>query len=109
VSDPAADLAITGCTALVHGAEEGIDFLEDATIVVRDGVIASINARGAAPRLAIRNIPSLLAPDGVFFVDNLDDTEAGLCAILQRSIHDVDLRTEGGGAAFVARGPIHDA
>ena len=41
-----ADLVITGCTALVHGADEGIDFVEDATIVVRDGVIESVTAGG---------------------------------------------------------------
>src|SRR6185503_10924689 len=39
-----ADLAITGCTALVHDDQEGIGFLEDATIVVRDGVIESVTA-----------------------------------------------------------------
>jgi SAM-dependent methyltransferase len=86
--------------------------------------------------LAIRNISNVLTPDGVFFggsilgreaphgwlgrrflsvvnrrgaFDNLDDTEAGLREILQRSFRDVDLRTEGGAAIFVARGPIHDA
>ena len=44
MTDAAADLVITGCTALVHGEQEGIEFLEDATIVVRDGVIESVTA-----------------------------------------------------------------
>ena len=47
VSDPA-NLVITGCTALVHDADEGIAFVENATIVVRDGVIESVTAGGVA-------------------------------------------------------------
>jgi 5-methylthioadenosine/S-adenosylhomocysteine deaminase len=43
-----ADLVITGCTALVHDADEDIAFLEGATIVVRDGVIESVTAGEAA-------------------------------------------------------------
>lgn len=43
------NLIITGATALVHDAQEGITFLEDATIVVRDGVIESVSATSAAP------------------------------------------------------------
>jgi len=42
--DAPADLLITGCTALVHDDQEGITFLEDATIVVRDGVIESVTS-----------------------------------------------------------------
>ncbi|MER5224163.1 amidohydrolase [Streptomyces flaveus] len=38
----AADLIITGCTALVHDDHEQIDFVEDATIVVRDGLIETV-------------------------------------------------------------------
>ncbi|WP_328772400.1 amidohydrolase [Streptomyces sp. NBC_00286] len=38
----AADLIITGCTALVHDDHEQIDLVEDATIVVRDGLIESV-------------------------------------------------------------------
>jgi 5-methylthioadenosine/S-adenosylhomocysteine deaminase len=37
-----ADLIITGCTALVHDDHEGIGFVEDASIVVREGVIESL-------------------------------------------------------------------
>ncbi|MFE0104352.1 amidohydrolase [Streptomyces sp. NPDC059009] len=44
-----ADLVITGCTALVHDAEERVGFVEDATVVVRDGVIESVTAGGDAP------------------------------------------------------------
>ncbi|MFS8203107.1 amidohydrolase [Streptomyces sp. CWNU-52B] len=41
----AADLVITGCTAaLVHDEHERIDFVEDATIVVRDGRIETLTA-----------------------------------------------------------------
>jgi SAM-dependent methyltransferase len=81
---------------------------------------------------AIENIARVLAPDGVLFggtilgrsarhtrlgraflqlvnrrgaFDNLDDTEAGIRAILQQSFDDVDLSTEGGAAIFVARKP----
>ncbi|HEX7345740.1 MAG TPA: amidohydrolase family protein, partial [Candidatus Limnocylindrales bacterium] len=42
MSDSLADLVITGCTALVHDDEEGIGFEENATIVVRDGIIESV-------------------------------------------------------------------
>lgn len=38
-----ADLVITRCTALVHDEDERITFLENATIVVRDGVIESVD------------------------------------------------------------------
>ncbi|MFD9444896.1 amidohydrolase [Streptomyces sp. NPDC060006] len=38
----AADLIISACTALVHDDHEQIGFVEDATIVVRDGRIESI-------------------------------------------------------------------
>lgn len=44
MTDSPADLVITGCTALVHDAEERIGFEENATIVVRDGVIESLTA-----------------------------------------------------------------
>ncbi|WP_369245846.1 amidohydrolase [Streptomyces sp. R41] len=37
-----ADLIITGCTALVHDDHEEIGFVEDASIVVRGGVIEAI-------------------------------------------------------------------
>ncbi|WP_434588495.1 amidohydrolase [Streptomyces sp. A5-4] len=41
-----ADLVITGCTALVPGAggDGGIDFVEDAAVVVRDGVIQAVTS-----------------------------------------------------------------
>ncbi|MBW5425621.1 amidohydrolase family protein [Streptomyces sp. BG9H] len=41
-----ADLVITGCTALTHGPDGEILFVEDATIVVREGVIASLTGPG---------------------------------------------------------------
>jgi 5-methylthioadenosine/S-adenosylhomocysteine deaminase len=44
VSGSPADLVITGCTALVHDGQEGIGFEENATIVVRDGVIESVTS-----------------------------------------------------------------
>jgi 5-methylthioadenosine/S-adenosylhomocysteine deaminase len=44
VSDSLADLVITGCTALVHDDQERIGFEENATIVVRDGVIESVTS-----------------------------------------------------------------
>ena len=83
--------------------------------------------------LAIEHIARVLAPDGVLFggtilgrtgahtrlgkaflrvvnrrgaFDNLDDTEAGVREILQRSFRDVDLWTVGGSAVFVAKGPL---
>ncbi|MEU3795520.1 amidohydrolase [Streptomyces fructofermentans] len=40
----AADLIITRCTALVHDDHEGIGFVEDATVVVRDGLVESVTA-----------------------------------------------------------------
>lgn len=48
MSDSTAGLVITGCTALVHGADEAIEFLDEATIVVRGGVIESVTAGPAA-------------------------------------------------------------
>jgi 5-methylthioadenosine/S-adenosylhomocysteine deaminase len=47
MSDSPADLVITGCTALVHDDQEGIGFQENATIVVRDGVIESVTTDSA--------------------------------------------------------------
>ncbi|TLS42509.1 amidohydrolase [Streptomyces montanus] len=41
-AETAADLIITGCTALVHDDHEQIDFVEGATIVVRDGIIEAV-------------------------------------------------------------------
>jgi SAM-dependent methyltransferase len=82
--------------------------------------------------VAIENVARVLAPDGVLFggsvlgpsaphtrlgraflwafnrrgaFGNLDDTEAGLRDILSRSFDDVDLKTFGGIATFVARSP----
>ncbi len=45
-----ADLVITGCTVLVHDDDdqERIGFLEDATIVVRDGVVESVTTAADA-------------------------------------------------------------
>jgi 5-methylthioadenosine/S-adenosylhomocysteine deaminase len=40
--DAAADLVITGCTALLHDDQERIAFEENVTIVVRDGVIEAV-------------------------------------------------------------------
>jgi 5-methylthioadenosine/S-adenosylhomocysteine deaminase len=40
---PAADLVIAGCTVLVHDEGGGrIDFVDDAAVVVRDGVIGAV-------------------------------------------------------------------
>ncbi|MFF7445087.1 MULTISPECIES: amidohydrolase family protein [unclassified Streptomyces] len=49
MTDTPADLVITGCTALVHDDQERIGFEEDVTIVVRDGVIASVTASPDLP------------------------------------------------------------
>ncbi|MFG3290156.1 amidohydrolase [Streptomyces sp. NPDC048179] len=43
-----ADLVITGCTVLTHDDQEHIGFLEDASIVVRDGVIEAVEVRADA-------------------------------------------------------------
>ncbi|MHA5049921.1 amidohydrolase [Streptomyces sp. SD15] len=43
-----ADLIITGCTALVHDDQEEIGFVEDASIVVRDGVIEAVTGEACA-------------------------------------------------------------
>ncbi|WP_369214956.1 amidohydrolase [Streptomyces flavofungini] len=43
-----ADLLITGCTALTHGPDGEIVFVEDAVIAVRDGRIASVSADDSA-------------------------------------------------------------
>ncbi|MEU2791361.1 amidohydrolase [Streptomyces sp. NPDC007100] len=46
-----ADLVITGCTALVHDDHDGVDFTEDAAIVVRDGLVETVTAAGAVAEL----------------------------------------------------------
>lgn len=83
--------------------------------------------------LAIANVARVMAPDGVLFgasvlgrsarhtrlgraflwafnrrgtFDNLDDTEAGLRDILERSFATVELKTVGGIAVFVATAPV---
>ncbi|MEV7191763.1 amidohydrolase [Streptomyces sp. NPDC093510] len=43
-----ADLVVTGCTALTHDPRGEIVFVDDATIVVRDGTIASVTAGAPA-------------------------------------------------------------
>jgi SAM-dependent methyltransferase len=85
--------------------------------------------------VAVANIASVLAPDGVLFgasvlgraarhtrmgrafltafnrrgvFDNLDDTEDGIAEILRRSFGQVTIETVGGLAFFVARDPVAD-
>ena len=54
MTDSPADLVIIGCTALVHDERERIGFVEDATIVVRAGVIESVGTGSlTAPRVEI--------------------------------------------------------
>ncbi len=86
--------------------------------------------------LAIENVAQVLAPDGVLFgitvlgrsgrhtrlgraflwafnrrgaFGNLDDTEAGLREILERSFGQVDVKIVGGVAVFVATDPVATA
>ncbi|MDC0769439.1 amidohydrolase [Streptomyces sp. HD] len=47
MSDSRADLIITGCTVLLHDDQERVGFQENATIVVRDGVIESVTTAPA--------------------------------------------------------------
>ncbi|MFH8292207.1 amidohydrolase [Streptomyces sp. NPDC018059] len=54
---PPADLLITGCTALTHGPDGAIVFVDDAVIVVRDGVIASVTAADPADPTATPEVP----------------------------------------------------
>jgi 5-methylthioadenosine/S-adenosylhomocysteine deaminase len=44
---PHSPLAIVGCTALVHDAAGDIQFVDDATVVVREGAIESVGSVGA--------------------------------------------------------------
>ena len=96
---------------------------------------AAVSLPGPMERkaVAVEHIARVLLPDGVFFghtilgqsamhtrlgrrllatvnkrgtFDNLDDTEAGLRAILERSFREVDLRTHRATATFVAKRPI---
>ncbi|MFV0136622.1 amidohydrolase [Streptomyces sp. HMX87] len=48
-----ADLVITGCTVLVHDAQERIGFQGEAGIVVRDGAVESVTTAGA-----VRDVPA---------------------------------------------------
>ena len=50
--DAPADLVMSGCTVLVHDADEGIGFAEHATIVVRGGVIESVTSGPGAAAAA---------------------------------------------------------
>src|SRR3954468_5245726 len=43
-TDPPADLAITNVTALVHDTEGAVQFLAGATILLRDGLILSVDS-----------------------------------------------------------------
>ncbi|MFP3986242.1 amidohydrolase [Streptomyces sp. E11-3] len=43
-----ADLVITGCTALVHDPHGDIGFLDNATLVIRDGAIVTVTQGNAA-------------------------------------------------------------
>ncbi|NNN35567.1 amidohydrolase [Streptomyces sp. S3(2020)] len=52
MTDSPADLVITGCTVLVHDDQEHIGFEENATIVVRDGVIESVTTSPETPPAA---------------------------------------------------------
>ncbi|WP_405642833.1 amidohydrolase [Streptomyces sp. NBC_00019] len=52
MTDSPADLVITGCTVLVHDDQERIGFEENATIVVRDGVIESVTTSSESPPVA---------------------------------------------------------
>ncbi|MDQ0602650.1 5-methylthioadenosine/S-adenosylhomocysteine deaminase [Streptomyces canus] len=49
MTDSPADLVITGCTVLVHDDQERVGFEENATIVVRDGVIESVTTSPESP------------------------------------------------------------
>ena len=51
-TEAAADLIITPCTVLVHDDQERIGFREDAAIVVRDGLVASVTSAADAVGLA---------------------------------------------------------
>ncbi|MFE9601930.1 amidohydrolase [Streptomyces hokutonensis] len=51
-TEAAADLIITRCTVLVHDDQERIGFREDAAIVVRDGLVASVTSAADAAGLA---------------------------------------------------------
>ncbi|GGL84134.1 hydrolase [Streptomyces fumigatiscleroticus] len=46
-----ADLVVTGCTVLVHDAEERIGFREDAAVVVRDGAVEAVTTAAEAEAL----------------------------------------------------------
>jgi len=97
------------------------------------GVIHCLPGPMERKSAAIEGIARVLAPGGVLFgstilgrsanhnrlgrgllravnrrgtFDNLDDTEAGLRAILERSFGEVDLRMDGATAVFVARHPV---
>jgi SAM-dependent methyltransferase len=97
------------------------------------GVIHCLPGPMERKAVAVEHIARVLLPDGVFFgqtilgqsamhtrlgrrllatvnkrgtFDNLDDTEAGLRAILERSFREVDLRTHRATATFVAKRPI---
>jgi SAM-dependent methyltransferase len=97
------------------------------------GVIHCLPGPMERKAVAVEHIARVLAPDGVFFghtilgqsathtflgrrllatvnkrgtFDNLDDTVAGLRAILERSFREVDLRTDRVTATFVAKRPI---
>ncbi|MEV6484224.1 amidohydrolase [Streptomyces sp. NPDC051576] len=50
-TEAAADLIITRCTVLVHDDQERIGFREDAAIVVRDGLVASVTSAADAEGL----------------------------------------------------------
>ncbi|MER6687700.1 amidohydrolase [Streptomyces minutiscleroticus] len=46
-----ADLVVTGCTVLVHDAQENVGFAEDAAVVVRGGRVEAVTGAAAAAGL----------------------------------------------------------
>lgn len=78
----------------------------DARVLAPDGVLfgGTILGRSAGHGWLAQAFLRAVNRRGAF--DNLDDTEAGIHEILQRSFRDVDLWTVGASAMFVAKGPV---
>ena len=105
---PFASAALSGVIHCLPGPMErkGVAVEHIARVLAPDGVFFGLTILGQAAthtRLG-RRLLATVNKRGTF--DNLDDTEAGLRAILGRSFREVDLRTHRATATFVAKRPI---
>ena len=105
---PFASAALSGVIHCLPGPMErkAVAVEHIARVLAPDGILFghTILGQSAMHTLLGRRLLSTVNKRGTF--DNLDDTETGLRAILERSFREVDLQTHRATATFVAKRPI---